>query len=177
MFEKKINDEVSVDAIGRETDEHAQITDRPNGVTDASVHRAFRKCRRWLRQSRAHDGASAACVKSKIVGFASEKMRSGGTQSVWGRTQRARPWRLLNIESRGQEALEEYLVTCGSCFRALFLSCRDYRIRRRKLRLLSGRGPTCHATLAINHAWHHETAKASLPTLGRRLKTAAPPGL
>src|SRR5437899_5487072 len=37
-----------------------------------------------VKAARAHDGASAACVKSKIVGFASEKLRSGGRKSVWG---------------------------------------------------------------------------------------------
>jgi len=76
-----------------------------------------------VKAARAHDGASAACVKSKIAGFASEKLRPGGTKSVCRQTQRARPWRLLNIESRGEEAREEYLVTCGSCLRTLFFSC------------------------------------------------------
>ena len=35
-----------------------------------------------VKAARAHDGASAACVKSKIAGFASEKLRPGGTKSV-----------------------------------------------------------------------------------------------
>jgi len=53
-----------MDAIGGKTDEHTQIADCPDNVTEASLHGASRRCR-WLRQRGRHDGVSAAGVKSK----------------------------------------------------------------------------------------------------------------
>src|SRR6266446_3947068 len=64
VFEKEINDEIAMDAVGGQTDEHTQIADRPNNVTEASLHGASRSCR-WLRQQGRHDDVSATGVKSK----------------------------------------------------------------------------------------------------------------
>ena len=61
VFEKEINDEIAMDAIGGKTDEHTQIADRPDNV---SLHGASRRCP-WLRQRGRHDDVSAAGVKSK----------------------------------------------------------------------------------------------------------------
>src|SRR5260370_18646231 len=65
VFKKEKNDEVAMDAISRKTDEHTQIADRPDNVSEASLHGSFRRCQ-WLRQQGRHDAASSVCVKSKI---------------------------------------------------------------------------------------------------------------
>src|SRR5947208_11186227 len=64
VFEKQINDEVAMDTVSRKTDEHTQIADRPNNVSEASLHGSLRSCQ-WLRQQGRHDAVSSMCVKSK----------------------------------------------------------------------------------------------------------------
>src|SRR5437660_10844813 len=61
VFEKEINDEIAMHAVGGKTDEHTQIADRPDNV---SLHGASRRCP-WLRQRGRHDDVSATGVKSK----------------------------------------------------------------------------------------------------------------
>ena len=39
VLQEKINDEIPVNAIGRETDEHGEVTRRPNHVAEASLHK------------------------------------------------------------------------------------------------------------------------------------------
>src|SRR5256886_17434203 len=39
VFEEKINDEVAVNAVSREADEHGEVTRRPNHRAEASLHK------------------------------------------------------------------------------------------------------------------------------------------
>ena len=43
VFEKQVDNEIAMDAVGRKTNEHAQVADRPDNVS-ASLHVAFRSC-------------------------------------------------------------------------------------------------------------------------------------
>ena len=45
IFQEKVNDEVTVNAVRRKADEDAEITDRPNDIAEASLHKASRECR------------------------------------------------------------------------------------------------------------------------------------
>jgi hypothetical protein len=40
VLKEQVDDKVTVYAVGREAKKHTQITDCPNNVTEASVHRA-----------------------------------------------------------------------------------------------------------------------------------------
>ena len=44
VFEKQVDYEVAMDSVGRKTNEHAQVADRPDNVSEASLHVAFRSC-------------------------------------------------------------------------------------------------------------------------------------
>src|SRR5437879_3706541 len=39
VFEEEINDEIPVNAVGREADEHGEVTRRPNHIAKASLHK------------------------------------------------------------------------------------------------------------------------------------------
>src|SRR5256886_9761273 len=39
VFEEKINDEVAVNAVSREADEHGEVTRRPNHIAETSLHK------------------------------------------------------------------------------------------------------------------------------------------
>src|SRR5256886_14280184 len=39
VFEEKINDEIPVNAVSREADEHGAVTRRPNHIAEASLHK------------------------------------------------------------------------------------------------------------------------------------------
>src|SRR4029077_2063609 len=39
VFEEEINDEIPVNTVGRKTDEHGEITGRPNYIAEASLHK------------------------------------------------------------------------------------------------------------------------------------------
>src|SRR4051812_34677015 len=53
-----------MDPVRGQPQEHAQVADRPNNVTEISLHLASKSCR-WLRQQGGHDAASRVWVKSK----------------------------------------------------------------------------------------------------------------
>src|SRR5205823_14589792 len=91
-----INDEVAMDAISRQTDEHTQIADRPNNVSEASLHGSFRRCQ-WLRQQGRHDAASSVCVKSKKIVRLPLKMATVARKEHPGIAQRARMLCSLSI--------------------------------------------------------------------------------
>src|SRR5450432_850692 len=59
-----------MDAVRREPEEDSQITDCPNEIARASLHKAYRT--RWPSQRGRHDAASLASVKSKIPRFPRE---------------------------------------------------------------------------------------------------------
>ena len=44
VFEIQINDEVAMDTVRRKTDEHTQIADGPDNVSEASLHWSFHRC-------------------------------------------------------------------------------------------------------------------------------------
>src|SRR5712672_306864 len=48
-------------------EEDGQVANRPNKVSEASLHKASRNCWRWFCQQGRHDAASVACVKSKMA--------------------------------------------------------------------------------------------------------------
>src|SRR6202020_2633607 len=64
VFQEQVDDDIPMDAVRGEAEEDGQITDRPNKIARASLHKACR--RRWPSQRGRHDAASVACVKSKI---------------------------------------------------------------------------------------------------------------
>jgi hypothetical protein len=39
VLQEKINDEIPVNAVGRQADEHGEVTRRPNDITEASLHK------------------------------------------------------------------------------------------------------------------------------------------
>jgi len=49
VLKEKVNDEITMDSVRRETDEHGEITGRPNHVAEASLHEISRSCQ-LLRQ-------------------------------------------------------------------------------------------------------------------------------
>src|SRR6266568_439962 len=57
VFEIQIDDEVAMDTVRREADEHTQITDGPDNVSEASLHGSFRGCR-WKEASDTLSGPS-----------------------------------------------------------------------------------------------------------------------
>src|SRR4051812_15789432 len=78
-----------MDPVSREAKEDTQITDCPNKIARASLHKAGR--RRWPSQRGRHDAASAACVKSKIPRFPRE------IRTLRGRTSRLLHFAVLII--------------------------------------------------------------------------------
>src|SRR4051812_44295412 len=49
VFEEQIDDEIAMNPVRRQAEEHAEITECPNYVAEISLHLASRSCR-WLRQ-------------------------------------------------------------------------------------------------------------------------------
>jgi len=96
VFEKQINDEVAMDTVSRKTDEHTQIADRPNNVSEASLHGSFRSCQ-WLRQQGRHDAVSSMCVKSKKIVRLALKMAIVVRKKHPGIVQRVRMFCSLSI--------------------------------------------------------------------------------
>src|SRR5207302_2216181 len=41
VFQVEVNDEVAMDAISGKPDEHTQVANRPNDMSDTSLHRSF----------------------------------------------------------------------------------------------------------------------------------------
>src|SRR5204863_7698564 len=40
VFQVKVNDEVTMDAVSGKPDQHAQVANRPNDMSDTSLHRS-----------------------------------------------------------------------------------------------------------------------------------------
>src|SRR5204862_1839581 len=53
-------------AVSRQPAEHPQVANRPNTVSEASLHGNFRCCH-WLRQQGRHAAVSSGYVKSKKI--------------------------------------------------------------------------------------------------------------
>ena len=54
-----------MDPIGGKPDEHAQVTSRPDNMSDAFLHGDCYGCE-WMTQSGRHDAVSISCVNPKI---------------------------------------------------------------------------------------------------------------
>jgi hypothetical protein len=65
ILQIQINDEITMDPISGEPDKHAQVTGRPDNMSDAFLHEDCYDCE-WMMQAGRHDAISNSCVNPKI---------------------------------------------------------------------------------------------------------------
>src|SRR5437667_4485499 len=65
VLEKEVDDEVTMNSVSGKTNQYAQVADRPDKVSEASLHWASASCL-WLGQQGRHHAGSGECVNSKM---------------------------------------------------------------------------------------------------------------
>ena len=82
VFQKQVDDEIAMYPVGGKAEEDGQIAERPNDMTDTSLHKGIRNCR-WLRQHGRMMALPLQASNQKLARLPLKNADLGVARHVW----------------------------------------------------------------------------------------------